>query len=165
MCILKCIDCPHCPGLLLTPLRKNFFGYKRDGSFETKPRPFLQWDILDSELWYRYLNNEGIYIVVYDHICKNKNCLRRDPDFQPDRNRKETEACGAPGCDMTSCRMAASRIEDYCVLHHPSLFRYRKLTPEFRVRLQDDYDYEVNGQLLTLDVMRYRDKHPDSDSD
>ena len=129
MCIIQCIDCVVCPDLTLVPLKSDYFN---GGDY----RNFRKWDRLD--LMRRFKNSGKIYTQVYDKMCMNPECPRRNPDYKPREGEKINSTCGSVHCKDSTCRLVACQGEDYCFDHHPRSARLMKQAPNFRVVIYDD---------------------------
>ncbi len=126
MCLIQCIDCPFCIGLHLVPLKDDYFKGKN-------PKCFWFWPCKD--LVYHFKNSDNFHTVVYDHICKNPGCRRRDPNYQPTHSSKHNGTCGSVYCQLKTCRLVISRFEGHCKNHHPRPDLLDKQAHQFRARL------------------------------
>ena len=72
MCLIQCIDCPSCIGLSLVPLKDDYFNGR-------KPKCFWFWPRKDLVRCFK--NSGNFHTVVYNHICKNPGCQRKDPNY------------------------------------------------------------------------------------
>jgi len=135
MCLIQCIDCPSCIGLSLVPLKDDYFKGR-------KPKCFWFWPRKD--LVRRFKNSGNFHTVVYDHICKNPGCPRKDPNYQPAHSSKRDSTCGSVYCQLETCRLVVSSFEDYCKNHHPRPDLLDKQAPQFRIRLARGDGFEVD---------------------
>jgi len=135
MCLIQCIDCPSCIGLSLVPLKDDYFKGR-------KPKCFWFWPRKD--LVRRFKNSGNFHTVVYDHICKNPGCPRKDPNYQPAHSSKRDSTCGSVYCQLETCRLVVSSFEDYCKNHHPKPDLLDKQAPQFRIRLARGDGFEVD---------------------
>ena len=131
MCIIQCVDCPCCYQLTLIPLKEKYF----DGG---DPKRFRDWDRKD--LVRRYCNAGRFYSEVSDYLCANPECPRREPDYTPALGEPADSKCVSAYCSSQTCRLVASRWEDYCGQHHPRSKKLMKKEPVFRIRIHDDDD-------------------------
>ena len=137
MCLIQCIDCPSCIRLHLVPLNDDYFKGKNLKCFWFWPR---------KDLVHCFKNSDNFHTVVYDHICKNPGCPRRDPNYQPTHSSKRNGTCESVYCQLETCRLVISRFEDHCKNHHPRPLD--KQAPQFRVRLARGDGFEVDDLVF-----------------
>ena len=135
MCLIQGIDCPSCIRLHLVPLRDNYFKGKN-------PKCFWFWPRKDLVCCFK--NSDNFHTVVYDHICNNPGCPRRDPNYQPAHSSKRDGTCGSVYCKLETCRLVISRFEGHCKNHHPRPDLLNIQAPQFRVRLAQGDGFEVD---------------------
>jgi hypothetical protein len=132
MCIIQCINCPCCFPLMLVPLKSDYF---HGGN----PRHFRDWPRLD--LVRRFRNAGRNYILVYDRLCMNPHCVRRNPNYRPLESERIDGKCNSGFCTERTCRLVACRGEDFCQDHFPAYEHLMRRPPVFRVRIYDDADF------------------------
>ncbi len=135
MCLIHCIDCPSCIGLSLVPLKDAYFNGR-------KPKCFWFWPRKD--LFCCFKNSGNFHTVVYDHICKNPGCPRKDPNYQPTHLSKCDGTCRSVYCQLKTCRLVVSSFEDYCKNHHPRPDLLDKQAPQLRMILARGDGIEVD---------------------
>jgi hypothetical protein len=138
MCIIHVIDCLGCDALILgykftrPPLKSDYFDDKHDQHYGS-------WDRLD--LAQRYFDAGENYTLVYDLMCLNPECPRRQPDYTPKRAERIFDKCDNIHCTKATCRLEICPNEELCRDH--AAWAPEGLTqtaPAFRVPI-----YDVDG--------------------
>ncbi len=115
----------------------------KDDYFKGKnPKCFWFWPSKD--LVGHFKNSVNFHTVVYDHICKNPGCPRRDPNYQPTHLSKRNGTCGSVYCQLETCKLFISKFLGHCKNHHPRPDLLDKQALQFRVRLALDDGFEVD---------------------
>jgi hypothetical protein len=131
MCIVQCFECKCCNALFpysrlhLIPLKCDYF----DGEdYE------LLWDRWD--LVCRFQEADANYTLVYDLLCMNPKCLRRQSDYSPKIGEKIGVKCDSVHCNTEICNLKKCNDEEFCYEHinwHPE--ELTSEAPVFRVQL------------------------------
>ena len=131
MCVIQCINCPVCYKLTLVPLKSDCFN--REDS-----RQFRFWERKD--LVRCFCNASQFYSQVYDYLCMNPECPRRQPDYALVQGEQVDSKCNSTHCTSKTCCLVTCCWEDYCRDHHPRSKKLMKKAPVFRVWIYHDAD-------------------------